>query len=228
MRWNYSPIRLLVLFGLIVAATQLVMAQSQAVRPFNIWNQDVEQVELFKGSYALVIGASDYQDNAWSDLTNIKEDIVAVSQALEEQGFQVETRLDPTGDILLEEITDFINQFGNEEENRLLLYFAGHGHTKESNGYKFGSLVPVDAPSPHRNETVFSSKSLQVEQILSLLEQGQSKHILFIFDAFLSDSVLQQSAVSNAVENRYWISKPVRQFISAGSANQTIPDNSEF
>ena len=91
MRWNYSPIILLVLFGLIVAATQLVMAQSQAVRPFNIWNQDVEQVELFKGSYALVIGASDYQDNAWSDLTNIKEDIVAVSQALEEQSFQVET-----------------------------------------------------------------------------------------------------------------------------------------
>ena len=220
MIWNYSPIRLLVLLGLLVAATQPAMAQSQAVRPVNIWNQDVEQVELFKGSCALVIGASDYQDNSWSDLTNIKEDIVAVSQALEEQGFQVETRLDPTGDILLQEITDFINQLGIEEENRLLFYFAGHGYTKESNGYKFGSLVPVDAPSPHRDETVFTSKSLQVEQILSLLEQGQSKHILFIFDSFLSDSVLQPSAVSNAIDNRYLISKPVRQFISAGSANK--------
>ena len=228
MRWNYSPIRLLVLVGLLVAATQLEMAQSQSVRPVNIWKQDIEQVELFKGSYALVIGASDYQDNAWSDLTNIKEDIVAVSQALEEQGFQVQTRLDPTGDILLEEITDFINQFGIEEENRLLFYFAGHGYTKESNGYKFGFMVPVDAPSPQRNETLFSSKSLQVERILSLLEQGQSKHILFIFDSFLSDSVLQPSEVSNAVDNRYLISKPVRQFISAGSADQTVPDNSEF
>ena len=58
--------------------------------------------------------------------------IVAVSLALGDQGFQVETRLDPTGDILLEEITDFINQFGNKEENRLLFYFAGHGYTKES------------------------------------------------------------------------------------------------
>ena len=198
------------LFGLLVAATQLVMAQSQAVQTVKIWNQDVEQIELFKGSYALVIGASDYQDNSWSDLTNIKEEIVAVSQALGEQGFQVETRLDPTGDILLEEITHFINQFGIEEENRLLPYFAGHGYTKESNGYKFGSLVPVDAPSPHQDETVFSSKSLQVEQILSMLEQGQSKHILFIFGSFLSDSVLQPSAVSNAVDNRYLISKPVR------------------
>ena len=136
-----------------------------------------------------MIGASDYQDNSWSDLTNIQEEIVAVSQALGEQGFQVETRLDPTGDILLEEITDFINQYGNKEENRLLFYFVGHGYTKEINGFKIGSLVPVDAPSPQRNETVFISKSLQVEQILSLLEQGQSKHILFNFDSFLSDSV---------------------------------------
>ena len=40
------------------------MAQSQAVQPFNIWYKDVEEVELFKGRYALVIGASDYQDNS--------------------------------------------------------------------------------------------------------------------------------------------------------------------
>ena len=49
MRWNYSPIRLLVLFGLLLAATQQALAQSQSVRPVNIWNQDIEQVELFKG-----------------------------------------------------------------------------------------------------------------------------------------------------------------------------------
>ena len=106
---RYSPIRLLVLVGLLLTATQLALAQSRAIRPVNLQIPDQGQVQLYKGSYALVIGASDYQDNSWGDLSSVRKDVTAVRQALEEQGFLVETLLDPTEDALLEKINDFID-----------------------------------------------------------------------------------------------------------------------
>ena len=107
MRRHCYPIRLILLVGLLLAITQLALAQSRAIRPVIIQIPDGEQVELYKGSYALVIGASDYQDNAWSDLSSVREDVKAVREALEEQGFQVDTLLDPTEDALINEINDF-------------------------------------------------------------------------------------------------------------------------
>ena len=89
MRRHCYPIRLILLVGSLLAITNLALAQSRAIRPVTIEISDGEQVELFKGSYALVIGASDYQDNSWSDLTNIKEEIVAVSQALGSRAFRL-------------------------------------------------------------------------------------------------------------------------------------------
>ncbi len=228
MRLHCSPIRLLVLVGLLVAATQLALAQSRAIRPVTIQIPDGEQVELYKGSYALVIGASDYQDNAWSDLSSVGEDVKAVRQALEGQGFQVQTVMDPTEDDLIDEINDFIDAHGYEQDNRLLFYYSGHGYTQERNGRKFGYLVPVDAPSPYDNEREFFRKSLKMEQVLSWAKQIESKHALFVFDSCFSGSVLQSRAVAVPEDISYSTAKPVRQFISAGSANQTVPAISVF
>jgi uncharacterized protein YjbI with pentapeptide repeats len=225
---RYSLIRLLVLVGLLVAATQLALAQSRAIRPVTIQIPDGEQVELYKGSYALVIGASDYQDNSWGDLSSVREDVKAVREALEEQGFQVDTLLDPTEDTLIDEINDFIDAHGYDRENRLLFYYAGHGYTQERNGRKFGYLVPVDAPNPYDNERAFFRKSLKMEQVLSWAKQIESKHALFVFDSCFSGSVLQSRAVAVPEDISYLTAKPVRQFISAGSANQTVPAISVF
>ena len=225
---RYSPIRLLVLIGLLVAATQLAIAQSRAIRPVTIQIPNQGQFELYKGSYALVIGASDYQDNSWGDLSSVREDVKAVREALEEQGFRVDTLLDPTEDALIDEINDFIDAHGYDRENRLLFYYAGHGYTQERNGRKFGYLVPVDAPNPYDNERAFFRKSLKMEQVLSWAKQIESKHALFVFDSCFSGSVLQSRAVAVPEDISYLTAKPVRQFISAGSANQTVPAISVF
>jgi hypothetical protein len=177
---------------------------------------------------ALVIGASDYQDPAWADLTSVPQDVTAVKEALEQQGFLVQTVMDPTESILLERINEFIDNYGYERGNRLLFYYAGHGYTRERNGRKFGYLVPVDAPSPLDNERDFNRTSIKMEQILSWARQIESKHALFLFDSCFSGSVLQSRAITVPEDITYSTSKPVRQFISAGSANQTVPAVSVF
>ena len=93
--------RLLLVLGLFAIGIHLVLAQIRAVRPVNIQIQDQGQIELYQGSHALVIGISEYQDNAWVDLESVGADAEAVREALEEQGFAVETLLNPTKNRLL-------------------------------------------------------------------------------------------------------------------------------
>ena len=73
-------------------------SQQRAIRPVSLKMPDGNQVKLYQGSYALVIGASNYQDNAWGDLSSVGEDVSAVRQALEGQGVQVH-RIDHTASI---------------------------------------------------------------------------------------------------------------------------------
>ena len=73
-------------------------SQQRAIRPVSLKMPDVNQVKLYQSSYALVIGTSKYQDNAWGDLSSVGEDVKAVRLALEGQEFQVQTVMDPTED----------------------------------------------------------------------------------------------------------------------------------
>ncbi|MDZ7699387.1 MAG: caspase family protein [Deltaproteobacteria bacterium] len=111
-----------------------------------------ERVGLYQGSYALVIGASDYTAG-WPDLGSVPGELDRVESALEKQGFQVTRVMDPDCRALKRAYEDFINRYGYTPGNRLLFYFSGHGHTRK-NGTK-GYLVPVDAPNPQRDERGF-------------------------------------------------------------------------
>ena len=62
-------------------------SQERTVRPVSTKIPDGNRVKLYQGNYALVIGASNYQDNPWGDLSSVGEDVKAVRQALAGQGF---------------------------------------------------------------------------------------------------------------------------------------------
>jgi len=88
--------------------------------------------------------------------------------------------------------------------------------------------VPSDAPNPNEDRKGFSRKSLRMTQILSWSKQIEAKHALFLFDSCFSGSVLKERALVVPQQIRRVTSKPVRQFISAGSAGQTVPADSIF
>ena len=218
---------LLFLFLLSLLPT-LLFSQNRAIRPVSLQIPNGEQIELYKGSYALVIGVSDYRDNAWADLSSVPQDVDAVAKALQGHGFEVSKVLNPTEADLIDAMDDFIDDHGYDRDNRLLIYYSGHGHTIERDGRKFGYLVPIDAPSPIDNEKDFFRRAIKMERILSWAKQIESKHALFLFDSCFSGSVLESRAITIPEDISYSTSKPVRQFISAGSANQTVPAVSVF
>lgn len=202
------------------------VAQQNGFKSLNI-KIDNNNVQLYKQSHALLIGVSDYNNN-WPDLPGVKKDIDAVKTALENHNFNVVVVENSTKSQIDDVFSNFIARYGQGIDNRLVFYFAGHGHTiNTSYGEKLGYLVPADAPNPNNNEAAFQSKAIEMAQIEIYAKRIQSKHAIFLFDACFSGSLFAMiRAVPQAIS--YKTTKPIRQFITSGEENEQVPDNSIF
>ena len=188
-----------------------------------------EEVDLYQGSYALLIGASDYQSPQWPDIESIPDELDQVETILKAQGFSVSKYYNPTKRQMVGHFRDFIDEHGYDEGNRLLFFYAGHGYTRKKGNTNKGYLVPVDAPSPLEDEKGFQRKALSMSQILTWARESEAKHSLFLFDSCFSGTIFQSRALAeppNVIKKI--VSLPVRQFITAGSAGETVPSQSTF
>lgn len=192
---------------------------------------DGNEVPLYKGSYALVIGVSSYIN--WPSLPNVARESSDVSAALSRQGFRVRYIIDPTGEVLQKAFRDFFADFAGDSDNRLIIYFAGHGHSIGENGY----LVPVDAPDPNSSISDFLKKSQSMTALVSASREYKARHALYIFDSCFSGAIFSTRASANYSKpdgndlTRYLLGPaafPVRQFITAGSETQRVPEVSQF
>lgn len=221
-----STLSIIILFFLASAASY-AQTRGVGVRVKNDSGK-TEDIKLYEGSYALVIGESDYTAG-WKGLPGVKEDVRAISAALKEQGFAVTELLNPTRGQLTGGIDDFINRHGFDAGNRLLIYYAGHGHTqKAADGRELGYIVPSDAPLPDKDERLFRQTALNMNEIENYARRIEAKHALFVFDSCFSGSLLtkRRSAAPPVITLK--TTQPVRQFITAGSDEQEVPDQSVF
>jgi hypothetical protein len=184
----------------------------------------------YSGSYALLIGESQYT-NGWSNLESIPGELREVEKILQSQGFKVEKSFNLNAEDLTKRFKRFINKYGFEENNRLLFFYSGHGYTRKAKGTHKGKgyIVPVDAANPNFDETAFLRKAVGMDQILTWARKIEAKHVLFLFDSCFSGTVFKARdlpkvprQIGQAAE------KPVRQFITAGSADERVPAESVF
>lgn len=225
IRFMLSTLITLGVMGLVASGG--VLAEERGIQVVSIEDPDGNQVGLYRESHALVIGVSDYT-NGWPDLPGVKQDVRLVREALQDQGFHVVVVENPDHEALQAAFNDFINRYGHDIDSRLLFYFAGHGHTlKLAYGGDMGYIVPADAPNPNRDRSGFLAKALDMERIEVFAKRIESRHALFLFDSCFSGSIF---SLSRAVPENisYKTSQPVRQFITAGSANESVPDESIF
>ena len=185
-----------------------------------------KELPLYERSYALLIGVSDYTAG-WPDLRSIPSELDLVEKTLRKQGFHITRVMNPTSKALSAAFEEFIDQHGFEPNNRLLFFFSGHGHTRK--GGEKGYLVPVDAPEPQRDERGFLRKALPMAQVLSWSRQMEAKHALFLFDSCFSGTVFKVKALPKKPPHiTRATTLPVRQYITAGDAGDTVPASSIF
>lgn len=184
------------------------------------------EIPMYSGSYALLIGAGDYTAG-WPDLQNIPAELDRVEKTLKKQGFHITRVMNPDSNTLTAAFEKFVDQHGFDVNNRLLFFFSGHGHTRK--GGEKGYLVPTDAPHPLKDERGFLQKALSMDQILAWSRQMEAKHALFVFDSCFSGTVFKTKSLPRRPP---YISRstslPVRQYMTAGDAGEAVPAASVF
>jgi uncharacterized caspase-like protein len=175
----------------------------------------------------------------------VKDDVTEVKAALERLGFHVVVKVNLQYGDMVEAYRDFIRQYGLDPDSRLLFYFAGHGYTlPNSYGEKtdpedwMGVLLPQDAPMLPRpgvpkELALFRSNGhfLPIAQFSLWAKEIQARHVLFLFDSCFSGATgfdLSTNLEQISGEITQWTKEPTRQFITAGTANQAVPQKSIF
>jgi Caspase domain len=215
-------LRRLLLSGLLCAAPYTTYGQALEI------STSTGSHLMYKKSVALLIGVSEYDDQAWPDLSSIPSELDTIEKELVRQGFTVEKELGRIeGDQLASRLRKFLSvSYGRDA--RVVVYFAGHGWTDPDPTNAMGYIVPSDAP--RSDDGSFVSFLTSMDDIKAMSTRAATKHILFVFDSCFSGSVFStrssQEPLTSLTINQ--IDKPTRQFLTSGGANQPVPAISDF
>ena len=181
---------------------------------------------LYKDYYALVIGVSNYQK--WPKILFAMQDASEVSGRLEQLGFKTKLVLDPTHREMLTALTEMVYVLGRDENRGLLLYYAGHGETETlADRTKMGYIVPKDCPLLKDDPMGFVTHAISMREIESISLRIRSRHVLMLFDSCFSGSLFALvRAIPHDITEKSTL--PVRQYITAGSEDEEVPDRSIF
>lgn len=181
----------------------------------------VERWKLYGSSHALVIGIDDYT-GGWPKLKNAVKDARIVADELKRQGFNVDFQTNLNEADLRKVLRTFYAVKGSDPEARLLLWYAGHGHTVRGEGF----IVPADAPLP--SYSGFKLKALHMRDFAGLMRLAGSKHVLSIFDSCFSGTIFDARAGARLANVTHKTANLVRQFVTAGDAGQAVRDDGSF
>lgn len=125
---------------------------------------------------ALVIGNSAYQAN--KPLNNPVNDAQAVSQMLNQAGFEVVMAFDLTRDIMKQTVEEFAARVLEKGNNTVaMVYYAGHGVQVDGENF----LIPIDAKFDAEDD--LPEQGVKLADVVAALEATQTKARIVVVDA---------------------------------------------
>ena len=215
-------------YGLTLLIVTFLLAQnlSATQKGIRVSSKSGENLYLYKDYHALVVGIGDY--DYWPDLSGSVRDAREVAKYLKLTGMKVSLVLNPNSKGLKRALNRLVHEIGREKDRAILFYFSGHGETETlATGEKLGYIVPKDCPTITQDYMGFTEKAISMNQIETYALRIKSKHVLMVFDSCFSGSVFASlKGVPTDISEKS--NRPVRQFITAGNANEQVPDESFF
>ena len=172
----FRPIRLFAVLGLAL----LVHGVGHGQRKRNLQPDTVVPTRLSENGkyYAIVIGINHYPPRLPSLVTAV-HDAQAIADVLKQDyGFQVTLLLD--GDATRNHILDTISSYRDKlnENDNLLIYYAGHGYSDR--GADKAYWLPVDADS------IYSSNRIIADDLTTDVRGQNARHVLIVSDSCYS------------------------------------------
>lgn len=183
---------------------------------------------LNQRSWALIIGIDRYKNNALPPLETAERGAHALAHLLHhELGFPKNqivtlTNQEATREAIQAMVTDYFTDPRTiGEDDRLLVYYAGHGLTRtpQNGGEKVGYLAPYDC------ETGRWSTFVEMDLLERQAGFMPARHVLFLLDACFSGLAMTRgSHLSLTDPIQDIMTRPSRRVITAGSEDQPTSD----
>ena len=174
---------------------------------------EMKTLKIYNKSYAVCIGIDEY--SIWPKLNYAVADAVEMRNKLLEMGFD-QVKLIKNEEATADNIIKAISWLGEvaESDDRVIIYFSGHGHTIEGRTRTVGYIIPVDCPKNNYYENAISMAKLK-----EATEVIKAKHILYIMDSCYSGIGL----ISRADNEEFMVEMakdPCVYMITAGKAGE--------
>lgn len=177
----------------------------------------------FKKSYALVIGIDQYRSAAWPTLDYAVKDARAMASYLAAQGFDVKTLYDSQATRLA--ILNHLNEVlapALTANDRVIIFFAGHGGTYFGAGRDHGFIVPIDGGGGY-------ASNIQMDELrTAALMMDRARHVLFIMDACYGGLLAATRGSKITDDHPTYLDevtrRKARQVLTAGGVDQQVAD----
>ncbi|MFS2034901.1 polysaccharide deacetylase family protein [Polaromonas sp. CT11-55] len=177
----------------------------------------------YSDSWAVVIGIDDYAH--WPKLQYAVRDARAIRETLVQRfGFSAEHVLslenrEATRAGILAAFNDKLARSGMKKNDRLFVFFAGHGATRQlTSGRDLGYIIPADS-DPNK----LATDAVPMTELQNIAESVTAKHVLFVMDACYSGLGLTRGAgTGNFLRDN--AKRLGRQMLTAGGADQLVAD----
>jgi uncharacterized caspase-like protein/peptidoglycan/xylan/chitin deacetylase (PgdA/CDA1 family) len=177
----------------------------------------------YTDSWAIVIGIDDYAK--WPKLQYAAHDAQAIRETLVQNfRFPVDhvvslTNKEATRTGILAAFHDKLAHSGMQKNDRLFVFFAGHGATRQlSSGRDLGYIIPVDS-DPNQ----IATDAIPMTELQNIAESLTAKHAFFVMDACYSGLGLTRGGGSgNFLRDN--AKRMGRQMLTAGGADQLVAD----
>ena len=175
-------------------------------------------------SHALVIGINEYKHVP--RLGHAQNDAEAFARVLRERfeftkdNLTMLTDGDATRSEILRVFMEYAQDSNVGDDDRIVVFFAGHGHTVRARRGETGFLVPVDG------DLSDWSTLIRWDELTRNADLIPAKHMFFVMDACYSGLALTRSPLSAGSMRflRDMLQRFSRQVLTAGKADETVAD----
>ncbi len=177
----------------------------------------------YSGSHALIIGINEFQhasplEYAVSDATSVAGALIS-NFGFSKDNVRVLVNAEAGRRSIMSSYLSY-GQAATAPNDRLLVFFAGHGLTCSGSRGEIGFLVP------HDGNPADLSTLIRWDELTYNAELIKAKHLLFVMDACYGGLILQRSISAGSMRFlKDMLLRPVRQVITAGKADQEVADS---
>jgi Caspase domain len=184
--------------------------------------QDSVISSCYRDGYALVIGINQYKSApplgyAVNDATAIAH-MLTDTFGFPKQNVRLLTDKQATRASIMKNYL-LLAADGTDVNDRVIVFFAGHGHTIGSRRGEVGFLVPYDG-NPN-----YLPSLIRWDELTRNSDLIPAKHILFLMDACYGGLAITRALKAGAMRFlKDMLLRPARQVLTAGKANEVVAD----